>query len=39
MAELDYDKAAAEILRSKYATQVGRRAITVSEMIRTGRYQ
>lgn len=39
MAELDYDKAAEEILDSKYATQVGRRAITVSEMIRTGRYQ
>ena len=32
----NYDKAAEEFLDSKWATQVGRRAIEVTEMIRTG---
>ena len=36
MAIHNYDKAAEEFLDSKWATQVGRRAIEVTNMIRTG---
>lgn len=34
----DFDTAAAELLDSRWATQVGKRANEVSEQIRTGRY-
>lgn len=34
----DYDKAAIEMLDSKWATQVGRRAKNLSEQMRTGKY-
>ena len=34
----DYKKAADEFLDSKWAEQVGNRAIEVTELIRTGRY-
>lgn len=36
LKEGDYDRAAKEMLDSKWAKQVGQRAITLSEMIRTG---
>lgn len=39
MGREDYEKAADEFLDSKWATQVGDRAVEVTEMIRTGRYQ
>jgi lysozyme len=32
-----YEEAAAAMLQSKWATQVGQRAIELSEMMRTGR--
>lgn len=32
----DFDRAAAEILDSKYATQVGQRAVRLANMMRTG---
>lgn len=32
----DFDTAASQLLKSRYAQQVGRRAITLSEMFRTG---
>jgi len=35
----DYNKAADEFLDSKWATQVGDRAVELSNMIRTGEYQ
>lgn len=35
----DFDTAAAELLDSRWATQVGKRANEVSEQIRTGFYQ
>ena len=35
----DYDTAAAEMLDSNWAKQVGNRAIEVTEMIKTGEYQ
>ena len=35
----DWDKSANEFLDSKWASQVGNRAIEVTEMIRTGTYQ
>lgn len=38
MAEGDYEKAADEFLDSRWATQVGRRAIEVTNMIRSGSY-
>jgi len=38
MAVGDYDQAADEFLDSRWATQVGDRAIEVTDMIRTGRY-
>lgn len=34
----DFETAAAEALNSRWATQVGARAVEVSEMIRTGLY-
>jgi lysozyme len=34
----DYDKAADGILASKYARQVGKRAVEIATMIRTGKY-
>ena len=34
----DYEKAADEFLNSRWAEQVGNRAIEVTELIRTGRY-
>jgi lysozyme len=39
MKEGDYEKAADEFYDSKWAKQVGNRAIEVCEMIRTGRYK
>ena len=39
MASKDYDKAADEFMDSRWSQQVGQRAITVTEMIRTGEYQ
>jgi len=39
MASGDYMLAADEFLRSKWARQVGNRAIEVTDMIRTGEYQ
>jgi lysozyme len=36
MAKSDFDTAAREYLDSKWAGQVGQRAITITEMIRTG---
>jgi lysozyme len=38
MAEGDYEKAADEFLDSRWATQVGQRAIEVTNMIRSGSY-
>ena len=38
MAEGKYQEAADEFLDSRWATQVGNRALDVAEMIRTGRY-
>lgn len=38
MGRGDYDKAADEFLDSKWARQVGNRAIEVADMIRKGRY-
>lgn len=38
MAVGNYDQAADEFLDSRWATQVGDRAIEVTDMIRTGRY-
>jgi len=38
MARGDYKTASAEFLDSRWASQVGQRAITISEMIRTGEY-
>ena len=38
MALGDYERAADEFLDSRWAEQVGRRAITVTNMIRTGAY-
>ena len=37
LEEQDYDEAALQMLDSKWATQVGNRAIELSEMIRTGK--
>ena len=34
----DYDRAADEFLDSRWANQVGARAITITDMIRTGDY-
>ena len=39
MARDDYDTAATEFLRSKWADQVGNRAKELAAMIRTGEYQ
>jgi len=39
MASKDYDKAADEFMDSRWSQQVGQRAVTVTEMIRTGDYQ
>lgn len=39
MDRKDYDTAAAEMLDSRWATQVGDRAIRLSEIIRTGEFQ
>jgi len=38
MAEGDYEKAADEFLDSRWATQVGQRAVEVTNMIRSGSY-
>jgi lysozyme len=38
MAKADYELAATEFLDSRWAKQVGQRAITVTDMIRTGEY-
>ena len=38
MAEGDYEKAAEEFLDSRWATQVGQRAVEVTNMIRSGSY-
>lgn len=38
MGRADYEKAADEFLNSKWARQVGNRAIEVTDMIRQGRY-
>lgn len=35
----DYEGASVEMLDSKWATQVGRRAIRLSKMMKTGEYQ
>jgi len=35
----DYDLAAREFMDSRWATQVGQRAVTVCNMIRTGKYK
>lgn len=37
--EADYDKAAIEMLDSKWARQVGQRAKTLAEQMRTGEFQ
>ena len=39
MSRQQYDKAADEFLDSRWASQVGQRAIRVTDMIRTGEYQ
>jgi len=39
MASKDYDKAADEFMDSRWSQQVGQRAVTITEMIRTGEYQ
>ena len=39
MAAKDYDKAADEFMDSRWSQQVGQRAVTITEMIRTGEYQ
>ena len=39
MASKDYDKAADEFMDSRWSQQVGKRAVTITEMIRTGEYQ
>ena len=39
MASKDYDKAADEFMDSRWSQQVGQRAVTVTDMIRTGEYQ
>tara|TARA_Y100000592_G_C5418384_1_gene291840 strand:- start:251 stop:673 length:423 start_codon:yes stop_codon:yes gene_type:complete len=39
MSRQQYDNAADEFLDSRWASQVGQRAIRVTEMIRTGEYQ
>lgn len=38
LSEGDYDKAADELLDSRYAKQVGKRAETIARLIRTGEY-
>jgi hypothetical protein len=38
MADEDYEKAANEFMDSRWSEQVGRRALTVTEMIRKGGY-
>jgi lysozyme len=38
MAVGDYEKAADEFLDSRWANQVGQRALDVTHMIRTGEY-
>jgi lysozyme len=38
MDNADYELAAANFLKSRWAKQVGRRAITVTDIIRTGGY-
>lgn len=38
-SESDWERAADEFLDSRWATQVGNRAIEITEMIRTGEYQ
>jgi lysozyme len=38
MAIEDYDVAADEFLDSRWAKQVGSRALTITDMIRTGDY-
>jgi len=34
----DYNKASIELLDSRYATQVGKRAIEIAQIIKTGQY-
>ena len=38
MANADYELAAVNFLKSRWAKQVGQRAITVTDMIRSGEY-
>tara|TARA_R110000803_G_scaffold70680_1_gene133636 strand:- start:42 stop:461 length:420 start_codon:yes stop_codon:yes gene_type:complete len=38
MAKGDYNNAAIEFLDSRWATQVGQRAITITDIIRSGEY-
>jgi len=38
MANADYELAAVNFLKSRWARQVGQRAITVTDMIRSGEY-
>lgn len=38
VAVQDYDRAAAEMISSKWSTQVGRRAEELAQMMRTGKY-
>ena len=39
LEQREYDRAADEFMDSRWAKQVGNRAVTVSNMIRTGEYQ
>ena len=39
LEQREYDRAADEFMDSRWAKQVGQRAVTVSNMIRTGEYQ
>tara|TARA_E500000178_G_scaffold287735_1_gene290110 strand:- start:39111 stop:39533 length:423 start_codon:yes stop_codon:yes gene_type:complete len=39
LKESDFDTAAAELLDSRWSTQVGKRAEELAEQIRTGKYQ
>lgn len=38
LSEFDYDRAALEMINSKWAGQVGERAVTLSRLMKTGSY-
>ena len=38
MAENDFDEAADQFMDSRWSSQVGQRAVEVTEQIRTGQY-